>query len=152
MARIIDFNQKVEERKRIKIIKKENEIEICGWEGEINIHFNTQIDTEVANGKSILEQLMQYIRLKKRSIYSKKQVHEISEEYCKEMFINLMRRISWKGDSSEILIEELWKKLEEEILNSQNFQYTLIRCNEDDCSSPFTLTESYIFIIEKSHR
>ena len=152
MAEIIDFNQKIQERKKIDIIKKENEIDICGWEGKIFIHFN-RVEPEIKKHKSLLYQIIQYVELGKY-LFQQSQVNEVSEEYCKQMFINLMQRISWKGIYEEAVLEELWKKIEEEVLSSKSFQYTFVKknSNDDDNDGYFTSMDSYIFIIGKSKK
>lgn len=152
MAKIIDLNQEIQERKKIDIIKKENEIDIYGWEGKIFIHFN-RIVPESKKHKSLLYQIIQCVEFRK-NLFQPSEVNEISEEYCKQMFINLMQRISWKGIYEESIIEELWKKIEKEVLSSKSFQYTFVRKNSNDNSNDgyFTSIDSYIFIIGKSQK
>ena len=95
MTKIINFNEKIEERKKINIIKMDDGIDILGWEGTVFIHFN-KIEIENTKNKSLLYQIIKCIKTIKK-ISKAPQVKEVTEEHCKEMVIDLMKRISWKG-------------------------------------------------------
>ena len=142
MTKIIDFNEKVEERKKLNIIKMDNEIDILGWEGTLFIHFN-KIETEKQKNKSILYQIIKCVKTIKK-ISKEPQVKEVTEEHCKEMVIDLMKRISWKGMYQEIVFKEVWGKIKEEVLKDKSFKYVLVEKN--------TLIGSYIFIIKESQK
>lgn len=142
--RIIDFNRKIEERKMISIVKRDNEIHISGWEGCMFFFFNLPLQKK--EKKSIVDRIIEFIKGKNHAEIVAK---TISEKMCKEEIFELVERISSK-QSLEDSSEDLWNEIKDEILDAENFKYIFLKGDIFNPKSCVTFISSNILSIKNS--
>ena len=65
MGKVIEYNSKIEERKKICILKKEKMIEICGYKGKMIIYLNVPYIYNRENKNTFIKNIINYFKRKK---------------------------------------------------------------------------------------